>query len=194
MKTSVQFLLVLAVLLFAVPSFAVPYTDVLSVDAFLTAGSLGNSGDAVELAWINFVTGETYEGYDKYETDEGAGWEMVTGGPADTNLYAYDFGEGANPDYFLIKTGERVALAENAPDYVEYTHFLYENLDNDRYAVIDFNTFVQFTGPPDDPTVGLFEVEKLSHIGFTAPVPEPSTLLLLGAGIAGLAIYRRKKS
>jgi hypothetical protein len=26
------------------------------------------------------------------------------------------------------------------------------------------------------------------------PVPEPSTILLIGAGISGLAIYRRKKA
>ncbi len=30
-------------------------------------------------------------------------------------------------------------------------------------------------------------------VGAKAPVPEPSTLLLLGAGISGLALYRRKK-
>jgi hypothetical protein len=36
-------------------------------------------------------------------------------------------------------------------------------------------------------------VKKDPNGGVPAPVPEPSTIVLLGAGIAGLAWYRRKK-
>ena len=53
------------------------------------------------------------------------------------------------------------------------------------------NLFLNSNGTPFSGGLGLFAVTAQSDL---EPVPEPSTLLLLGSGLAGLAVWRRKKA
>ncbi len=41
---------------------------------------------------------------------------------------------------------------------------------------------------------GSVETFQMSNVAYAAPVPEPGTLLLIGSGLAGLAMRRRRRS
>jgi hypothetical protein len=175
-------------LLAASTASAIPIADVGAVDTFVAGADLANSGTATEKAWIAGVLGMNVNSF-TYSQQAGSGaaaWVPVTGGAAGTNLYAFDFQAFgvSNPAFFLIKTGNLQVTA--------YDHFLYQNLSQLRYAVIDLNNF------SDNLSI---LVGKISHVGTVGgstppetPVPEPATLLLLGSGLALLARQLRRKA
>jgi hypothetical protein len=172
------------------------YIDVGNLDTYLAAGTkadVGSSGDANELYWINTTLfgGDTSSYYtmaefDKINTEGGAGWFQAYSSPDPDALAYYTFarhlvttgGETLYPDYFLIKTG-------NLNDPTDYRWFLFENNEMLDWAVINLH----------DQGYSLLELGQLSHIdgvGGTAPVPEPTTLMLLASGLFGLAGFRKK--
>ena len=173
-----------ASLLTAATASAIPINDVGTVDTFLASTNLGNSGIDEEKTWIAGVFGYNPNAvtYAQLTGSGASGWQAVTGDPAGTNLYAFDFQAFgiANPDFFLVKTGNLQITNDS--------HFLYDNVSILRYGVIDLNDFG---------TDFIIEVGKISHVGTVGgtnpsmPVPEPASLLLLGSGLAYIAHRRR---
>ncbi|MEN8258757.1 MAG: PEP-CTERM sorting domain-containing protein [Thermodesulfobacteriota bacterium] len=145
-----------------------------NVDDLFAQTILADSGDATELAWVNSVLGGGYTLTAKYDTPDGAGWTGIEGL---AGVFAHTLLD--QPSYFLIKTGTN----SGNPN----THFLFDNLASIDWAVIDLGV-MGFTD--------IENIEKISHIGeFDGgnEVPEPTTMLLMGAGLAGLTAARRKK-
>lgn len=175
MRMTIGLILITAIALFATNAAALMYETYGDVDQLVYSGSLGNSGDAAEIQFIADYLGVDPTEINDYDKDSELAGDWS---PLDSGIYAYDFVD-KEPGLFLIKTGN---IQGNDNDT-----FLFDNLEVLQYAVVDLA----------DLGISSDNIEKISHIGWadgTTPVPEPSTLLLLGAGLAGFAIYRRKRS
>jgi len=149
-------------------------TDVGNIDNFIAwadKDTLGNSNEDTETNWANSIlpstTTVTY--YVKEEED-------VPYYATDTaNVFAYYLATPPVSEYFLLKNSTFWAL--------------FKNIDNMSWAVFNNSSLPSAMNIPSDE----FTISHVTRFD-SAQVPEPSTLLLFGAGIAGLAMYRRKRS
>ncbi len=173
---------ILVVVIFAFAGSASAYTvsvstDVGGLDSYSAKTNLSNNGENAERSWVAGVLGDSSVTFvDKLEDISDASWKVAF---ENTNVYALSLGSfPLYYDYFLVKLGN---------NNTGFTDYLFQNNAELSWAVLDLTTGLAIGN----------DIDNISHISLfnvdSTPVPEPSTLLMLGAGLLGLGMYGRRR-
>jgi hypothetical protein len=176
-----------------------PYagSDAGSVDSLIGYGRTSSDDLSTELGFLNYFAGTNYSVASSEKIcNSSAECDAIIFGTDSVGAYA--IGLPDDPAYYLVKTGAGSGLSRSASPYGcngsdqsggnDCDHFVFQNLASLDWGVFNFAS-MGFSG-------SIKSIQKIGHIdqfgGDPTSVPEPGTISLLGGGLLGFAMLRRR--
>jgi len=172
---AIKYLVILIFMSISTHVTAIPIGTVGTYDVLIDSTTLSNSSSGGEEAWVESVIGVDINYAQIDNPGEGDFWHTVEDGLLGD--YAYDFGLGLDPAFFLVKIGAGSAVG------ADDTTYLFENNSSLQWAFFNLDVFGS--------DITLSNIGIISHSGVTT-VPEPGIIGLIGMGLIGLFAARRK--